>query len=98
MSRRCHWDKVNRDRRAYERGTLPAWWDAWAAGEPWEPAAPSMKPNPPQESKELAERSPDTKPLLLRYVFDRPVNSIEKRSSVSLEGNCLSTLAFGLVR
>jgi hypothetical protein len=90
MSGKRDWDKVSRDRRVYEHGNIPAWWDGWAA-EPWAPSAPSIVTEPAQVSEKstleqivetrttgnsaspkVGERSPDTKPLRLKYMFDPP--------------------------
>jgi hypothetical protein len=59
MSGKRDWDKARRNRQAYQNGTLPAWSDGWAAGEPWEPAAPSIATRRSRATEKIALRDID---------------------------------------
>jgi hypothetical protein len=65
MSRRRDWDKVGRERRAYENGTLPFWWDGWPAGDP---TGFSKRPDRPANLQ--IRSSQKTGPAYITHVFD----------------------------
>jgi hypothetical protein len=85
MSRKRDWDKVRRDRQAYEHGTLPAWWDGWAAGEPWQPVAPWIVTGPPQVSEKGPIRDIDGTEIPIIGSFSKSVSAYIK--ALGLKGS-----------
>jgi hypothetical protein len=73
MSRKRDWDKVERERRAYQKGTLPFWWDGWPAGNPTGFDKPLGLPITPQ-----SKSSQEVGPAILAFEFD-PYLDLDRR-------------------
>ena len=96
MSGRRDWDKVRRNRQAYEHGTLPAWSDGWAAGEPWEPANPSTVTRPPQTADKTALRDIDGTEIPLIGSWSKSARAHIK--ALGLKGSAIKKRSAAIMR